>query len=201
MRSGRRKGEGREWFHIDSSHSRRPSGTTSGELAPVEAKLDDKQGSEREDDEADSGEGIAKMAPVEGPEIEHAAGDEGKRDCIGANHPLAMPGDLAVTRTDEGGGGADDPGRGMHAGSWHAGTAGGEGDPGQGTDKDGDDVDAAEDAMEFQVTLAKARRELHRAGQESGDAAECMGDQEMAVGDDLQTVGVVHGVIGDEKSF
>ena len=112
-----------------------------------------------------------------------------------------MPGDLAVTRGDEGGGGADDPGGGLHGGSWHAGAAGGEGDPGQGTDKDGDDVDAAEDAMEFQVTLAKARRELHRAGQESDDAAECMGDEETAVGDNLQTVGVVHRVIGDEKNF
>jgi hypothetical protein len=28
-----------------------------------------------------------------------------------------------------------------------------------------------------------------------------MRDEEMAVGDDLQTVGVVHGVIGDEKNF
>ena len=140
--------------------ARRLSGTTGGELAPVEAEVDDKQGSEREGDDADGGEGVAKMAPVAGPEIEHAAGDEGKRDCIGANHPLAMLGDLAVTRGDEGGGGADDPGGGLHGGSWHAGAAGGEGDPGQGTDKDGDDVDAAEDAMEFQVTLAKARREL-----------------------------------------
>ncbi|HZL69924.1 MAG TPA: hypothetical protein VFC29_21640, partial [Candidatus Limnocylindrales bacterium] len=86
-------------------------------------------------------------------------------------------------------------------GSWQAGAAGGEGYPGQGADKDADDVDAAEDAMEFQVTLAKPRRELNRAGQESDDAAERMGDEEMAVGDDLQTVGVVHGVIGDEKSF
>jgi len=149
------------------SHHRRPSGATGGEFAPVEAEFDDKQGSEREDDEADGGEAVAKMAPVEGPEIQHAAGDEGKRDCIGANHPLAMPGDLAVTRGDQGGGGADDPGGGLYAGSRHAGTAGGEGDPGQGADKDGNNVDAAENAMEFQVTQAKARRELHRAGQES----------------------------------
>jgi hypothetical protein len=55
--------------------------------------------------------------------------------------------------------------------------------------------------MEFQVTLPKARRELHRAGQERDDAAERMGNQEIAVGDDLQTVSVVHGVIGDEKKF
>jgi len=55
--------------------------------------------------------------------------------------------------------------------------------------------------MEFQVPLAKARRELHRAGQKSDYAAECMGDEELAVGDNLQTVGVVHGVIGNEKNF
>ena len=141
------------------------------------------------------------MAPVAGPEIEHAAGDEGKRDGVRTGHPLAMLDDLAVTRGDEGGSGADDPSGGLHGGSWQTGTAGGEGDPGEGADKDGDDVDAAEGAMEFQVTLAKARRELHSAGQESSDAAECMGDEEMAVGDDLQTVGVVHGVIGDEKNL
>ena len=186
---------------FDSSHSPRPSGTTGGELAPVEAEVDDKQRNERKRDDADGGEGVAKMAPVAGPEIEHAAGDEGKRDCIGTSHPLAMLDDLTITRGDQGGGGADDPGGGLHGGSWQAGAAGGEGDPGEGTDKDADDVDAAEDAMEFQVTLAKARRELNRTGQESDDAAECMGDEEMAVGDDLQTVGVVHRVIGDEKSF
>jgi len=141
------------------------------------------------------------MAPVAGPEIEHAAGDEGKRDRIGANHPPAMLVDLAVTRGYEGGAGADHPGSGLHGGSRHAGAAGGEGDPGQGADEDRDNVDAAEDAMEFQVTLAKARRELHRAGQQSDHTAECMGDEEIAVGDDLQTVGVVHAVIGDEQSF
>ncbi len=141
------------------------------------------------------------MAPVAGPEIEHAAGNERKRDRIGANHPLAMLDDLAVTRGYEGGGSAGDPGGGLHRCSGKAGAAGGEGDPGQGTDKDADNVDASEDAMEFQVTLAEARRELHRAGQERNNAGECMGDQEMAVGDYLQTVGVVHGVIGDEKNF
>src|SRR5665213_2448150 len=118
---------------------------TSGELAPVEAEVHNKQGSERESDHADSSESIAKMAPIAGPEIEHAAGDEGKRDCIGASHPLAMLDDLAVTRGYEGGGGADDPGRSLHRGSWHAGAAGGEGDSGQGADKNGDHIDAAKD--------------------------------------------------------
>lgn len=141
------------------------------------------------------------MAPVAGPEIEHAAGDEGKRDGVGTGHPLAMLGDLAVTRGDECGGGADDPCGGLHGGSWQAGATGGEGDPGEGTDKDGDDVDTAEDAMELEVTLADPRGEIDGADQESEDSGECVGDEEMAVGDDLQTVGVVHGVIGDEKNF
>ena len=70
-----------------------------------------------------------------------------------------------------------------------------------GADKDGDDVDASEDAMELEVTLADPRGEIDGADQESEDSGECMGDEEMAVGDDLQTVGVVHGVIGDEKNF
>jgi hypothetical protein len=82
---------------------------------PVEGQVDDKQGSEREGDDADSGEGVAKMAPVAGPEIKYTAGNEGKRDGIGSSHPLAMLDDLAVTRGYEGGGGADDPGSSLHA--------------------------------------------------------------------------------------
>ena len=186
---------------FDSSHSPRPSGTTAGELAPVEGEVHNKQGSERESDHADSRKSVAKMAPIAGPEIEHTAGDEGKRDGIGANHPLAMLDDLTISRGDQGGSGADDPRGCLHGGSWQAWAAGGEGDPGHGTDKDADYIDSAEDAMESQVTLAKARRKLYWTCQESDDAGECMGDEEMAVGDDLQTVGVVHRVIGDEKSF
>ena len=55
--------------------------------------------------------------------------------------------------------------------------------------------------MEFEVTLAKSRGELDGAAEKSDDAAERMRDEEMAVGDDLQTVGVVHGIVGDEENF
>jgi hypothetical protein len=106
-----------------------------------------------------------------------------------------------ITRSDQGGGGADDPGGGLHGGSWQAGATPSEGNSGEGTGKDADNVDAAEDAMEFQVTVANARRELYGTRQESDNTGQCMGDEEMAVGDDLLTVGVVHGVIGDEKNF
>jgi hypothetical protein len=55
--------------------------------------------------------------------------------------------------------------------------------------------------MELEMPLADPRGEIDGADQEREDSGECMRDEEMAVGDDLQTVGVVHGVIGDEKNF
>jgi hypothetical protein len=55
--------------------------------------------------------------------------------------------------------------------------------------------------MEFQVTLAKARRELQRPGNQSDDTGECMGNKKLAVGDNLQTIGVIHRVIGNQKNF
>src|SRR5580698_10606603 len=91
--------------------------TASGELVPVEAEFDDKQGSECEGDYTDGGEGVAEVAPVTGPKVEHTAGDEGEGDGIGANHPLAMLDVLAVARGEKGGGGADDPRGGLHGGS------------------------------------------------------------------------------------
>lgn len=55
--------------------------------------------------------------------------------------------------------------------------------------------------MQVEVTLANPRGEIDGADQESEGSGECVWDEKMAVGDDLQTVGVVHGVIGDEKNF
>ena len=98
---------------------------------------------------------------------------------------MAMLNDLTITRGDQGGGGTDDPGGGLHGGSWQARAAPGESNPGQGTHKDADDINPAEDAMESQVALAKARRELYWTSQESDDAGKRMGDEEVAVGDDL----------------
>ena len=55
--------------------------------------------------------------------------------------------------------------------------------------------------MELEVPLANPRREIDGADQESQDSGERMRDEELAVGNDLQTVGVVHGVISDKKNF
>ena len=141
------------------------------------------------------------MTPVTRPEVEHPAGDEGKGNSIGARHPLAVLCDLAVARGDEGGGGADHPRGGLHGSSGKTRAAGCKSDPREGTNENGDDVDAAEDAMEVEVTLADPRGEIDRADQKSEDSGERMWDEEMAVGDDLQTVGVVHGIVGDEENF
>src|ERR1700675_37768 len=97
------------------------------------------------------------MAPVGGHKIEHTAGDKGKGDSIGAGHPLAVHGDLAVACSDESGGGADHPGSGLHGGSREPRTAPGESDPREGINKHRDDVDATDDAMELEVTLADPR--------------------------------------------
>jgi hypothetical protein len=55
--------------------------------------------------------------------------------------------------------------------------------------------------MKLQVTLADPRGEIDGADQESEDSGERVGDEESPVGDDLQTVGVVHGIISSEKNF
>jgi hypothetical protein len=55
--------------------------------------------------------------------------------------------------------------------------------------------------MQLEVPLANPRGEIDGADQESEDSGECMRDEKMAVGDNLQTVGVIHGIVGDEKNF
>src|ERR1700691_4189203 len=112
------------------------------------------------------------MTPVRGHEVQNAAGDEGKGDGVGTDHPLAMLDDLAVARGEEGGGGADHPRRGLHGGSGEARTSPGESDPSERTDKNGNHVDAAENAMEREMTLADPRGEIDGANQESEDSSE-----------------------------
>src|SRR6185312_6830058 len=107
-------------------------------------------------------------------------------------------GDLSVTRGNEGRSSADHPGGRLHGSSRQTGPAGCESDACEGTNKHADDVDAAEDAMELEVSLADSRGEIDGADQKSEDSGERVRDEEMAVGDDLQTVGVVHRIVGDE---
>ena len=180
---------------------RYPQTAARGEFVPVEPEVDQNNGSKGEGDDANRRQYVAKMAPVGGHKVEHSARDKGKGDRIRTGHPLAVDGDLSVTRGDHGSGSADDPCSALHGGPRQPGTSGGKGDPGKGADDDGNEVHAACDAMEFLVTLPNARRELERAGQQREGSAERVWDEESAVGYNLQAVGMVHGVIDEEKDL
>jgi hypothetical protein len=55
--------------------------------------------------------------------------------------------------------------------------------------------------MELKVALAKPCGELEGACEKSYGAAERVRDKEIAIGDDLEAVGVVHGIVGNEENF
>ena len=141
------------------------------------------------------------MAPVRGHEVQNPAGDEGKSDGVRSGHPLAMLDDLAVARSEEGGGGADHPSSSLHGGSRQTGTTPRKSDPRERADKDGNHVDATQNAMELEIPVADPRGEIDGPNQEREDSSQRMGDEEAAVGDDLEAVGVVHRVIGGEKDL
>jgi hypothetical protein len=98
---------------------------------------------------------------------------------------LAVLGDLPIAGGQKGSARADNPGGGLPTGSGEARTAAGEGNPRSGPDKDGQYVDAAENAMELEVTLADPRGEIDGADQQSEDSGKRMWDQESAIGDHL----------------
>ncbi len=87
-----------------------------GEFVPVEPEVDQNDRGQGEGDDANRRQYVAKMAPVGGHKVEYTGGDKGKRDRIGAGHPLAVHGDLSVTRGDHGSGSADDPCSALHGG-------------------------------------------------------------------------------------
>ena len=67
--------------------------------------------------------------------------------------------------------------------------------------EDGEDVDAAQDAVKFQVAGAKARGELERTSDEGEGAGDGVRDEEGAVVDELKAVGVVERVVEGEEEF
>src|SRR5215472_15532526 len=81
-----------------------------GEFAVV---VDEVAADEHED--ADVGVPPAELGGGEveegGPEVEQAVDDEGEGDGVGADHPLAVHGDLAVARGEKGCERAEDPER------------------------------------------------------------------------------------------
>ena len=141
------------------------------------------------------------MAPITGPEVERTAGDKGKCDGVGTDHPLAVLGDLAIAGGEEGGEGAEDPGAGLDVGSDFEVAARGEDEGDARGDEDGEDVHAAEDAMELQMLAAEAGGELERAAEQGEGSAESVGEEEEAVAEEAGSVGVEYGAGVTEREL
>src|SRR6185437_7149236 len=138
---------------------------------------------------------------VRRPEIEKSIDDEGEGEGVGANHPLAVHGDLAVARGDEGDGGAEDPERDLNEDAEEVLAAELDEEGAGGGEEDGEDVGAAEDAVQLQMTGAESRGELQRADDEGERGCGGVWDEQGAVVDELEAVGVVERVVEGEKDF
>jgi hypothetical protein len=117
-------------------------------------------------------------------EVEEAREDEAQREGVGADHPLAMRGDVAITRRDKGKQGAQEPKHGLESshedhGKGKAAEAEQEGH--RRGDGDADDVDPAHEAVEVQVLLAETGGELEGAESGGGDAGDGVGNDEEAI--------------------
>jgi len=121
------------------------------------------------------------MAPVSGHKVEYTGGDKGERDRIGAGHPLAVHGDLSVTRGNHGSGSADES---MQRLAWRVpgkpGTSGRKGDPVKAPRMTQMKYMRAYHAMELQVTLPKGATRTAEAGQQSEGSEERVRDEESA---------------------
>ena len=175
-------------------------GSTGRELAPVEGHVGDEEvgGGEKREGQCQSGFG---HVVVGGDEVQQAREDEVEGEGVGADHPLAVHRDLPVAGGDEGGEGAQEPeDRLQTAHEFH-----GEGEAAESERKghgcseaDAADVDLAHQAVQAEVTLAEAAGELKRTKGRGEDSGDGVGDEQVAVGDELQAVGVVR---VDEKGI
>ncbi len=134
--------------------------------------------------------------------------DEIEGEDVGTDHPLAMDDELPVARGEEGGQGAEEPEGGhddVPEGEDAAGLAQRE-DTCQGSrDGDGDDIDAAEDAVALEVAGAEAGGEEEWAEGDGDGSGEYVGREEEKFADEIGAVfaGLVQegkvGIEEDEK--
>ncbi len=171
-----------------------------GEFAPVEAQVREQDGPERRRDNEDHVRRIRKI-PVGRPDAQDAQRDEGERDCVGTNHPLAMLGDVAIARCKEGGEGTDDPGTDLHDGASKERAPGADYYGQNRGGNNAEDVEATKNAVKGNVSPAQARGKLEWATEQSEGAEESVREEQVAVGDQLNTVLVVQRVVGNEEDF
>lgn len=140
--------------------------------------------------------GLAQIFPT-GEAAEYADFEEDDGDGEAADHPLAVLLDLSSEDEHEGDGGGGEPESGVDGSGDAEGTRGAHAlleilDVGaeRGGDEDAGDIDAADDAVEFGVTLAKAIGELHRAEDEGAGAGDAVREQPPLKGLDMRPFGI-----------
>lgn len=150
------------------------------------------------------GDGLAQGFPTcDAGDHPYFEKDDG--DGEAADHPLAVLLDFASEDEHEGDGGSGHPESGVGGGGEAEGARGAHAlfeilDVGaeRGSDEDAGDVDAADDAMEFGITLAKAIRELHGAEKEGTGSGYAVGKEPPLKGLDVRPFAIL-GV--EEKAF
>jgi hypothetical protein len=175
-------------------------GASRRELAPVHAEIAEQNRAEGDGDDEDDVCRVREV-PVAGPEVEQARGDERKGDGVRSHHPLPVLRDLAVARCKESGDGADDPRPCLHTGCGKERMAGADGQGQNSGQQHRSHIDPAKDAVKGPPALAQTRGELRGAAEQRERAEDRMRNEQMSVGDQLQTVAVVHRVVGDEEDF
>jgi hypothetical protein len=178
--------------------------TAGGEFVPVEVDVGEEEIADREEEEIES-EGGRGHVEVARDGIGDAGDEEVQSEDVGAGHPLAMRGELAVAGGDEGGEGAEKPDDRHDSIGEHHGHAGGaefeiEGE-GCG-DGDRDDVDAAHDAVTLEVSRTETGGEEEWAEEHGEQSGSGMRDEEKAVVDEPRGVGVGvgdDGVLGEDE--
>ena len=170
----------------------------------MEDDVGEKEGESKAGPDDGFGDGFAEIFPASDSR-DHADFEKDNGDGEAADHPLAVQLDFAPEDEHEGDGGGGHPESGVGDGGKAEGArrahalfeildVGAE----RGGDEDTGDVDAANDAMEFSVTLAKAIGKLHGAEDQGAGAGDPVGQEPPLEGLDVGPFGVL-GV--DEKAF
>ena len=145
-----------------------------------------------------------------GERVEHSRGDEDEGEAVGPDHPLAVNGDVTVTRGDEGGDSEEEPEAGLGpCFGVEVGEGGAYGfkvmaddERGGSGDEDADDVDLAKKAVEGRVSLAETGGELQGAEEESRESGESVGKEDEFFAEDagaVRAAGREERVLGEDE--
>jgi len=174
------------------------------EIRPLQDDVGEEQGEGYTGPDDGFGDGLAQIIPAcDSRDYTDLQKDNRYREA--ADHTLAMQLDFAPENEHEDNGSGGHPESGVGGGGEAEGTrrahalfevldVGAE----RGGDEDAGDVDAADDAMEFGVTMAKAIGELHGAEDQGAGSGDSMGEEPPLEGLDVGPFGMLR---VDEEAF